>query len=62
MSNRARTILANSGLPIVPANDLGDAAKKIVAEVKKARVRSGLETTSRKTWLGPKAWPRLTLT
>ena len=29
-------ILANSGLPIVAANDLGDAAKKIVAEVKKA--------------------------
>jgi len=29
-------ILANSGLPIVAANDLGDAAKKIVAEVKQA--------------------------
>ena len=29
-------ILANSGLPIVAANDLGDAARKIVAEVKKA--------------------------
>ncbi|MCC2602844.1 ADP-forming succinate--CoA ligase subunit beta [Sphingopyxis yananensis] len=28
-----KDILANSGLPIVPANDLGDAAKKIVAEV-----------------------------
>ena len=28
-------ILANSGLPIVAANDLGDAAKKIVAEVRK---------------------------
>ena len=28
-------ILANSGLPIVAANDLGDAARKIVAEVKK---------------------------
>jgi succinyl-CoA synthetase beta subunit len=27
-------ILANSGLPIVAANDLGDAAKKIVAEVR----------------------------
>ena len=31
-----KDILANSGLPIVAANDLGDAAKKIVAEVKKA--------------------------
>ena len=31
-----KAILANSGLAIVPANDLGDAAKKIVAEVKKA--------------------------
>jgi succinyl-CoA synthetase beta subunit len=31
-----KEILANSGLPIVPADDLGDAAKKIVAEVKKA--------------------------
>ncbi len=31
-----KRILANSGLAIVPANDLGDAAKKIVAEVKKA--------------------------
>ena len=30
-----KDILANSGLPIVAANDLGDAAKKIVAEVKK---------------------------
>ncbi len=29
-------ILANSGLPIVAANDLGDAAVKIVAEVRKA--------------------------
>jgi succinyl-CoA synthetase beta subunit len=28
--------LAMSGLPIVAANDLGDAAKKIVAEVKVA--------------------------
>ena len=33
---QGREILANSGLPIVPANDLGDAAKKIVAEVAKA--------------------------
>jgi succinyl-CoA synthetase beta subunit len=31
---QGKAILANSGLPIVPANDLGDAAKKIVAEVK----------------------------
>ncbi len=30
-----KAILANSGLAIVPANDLGDAAQKIVAEVKK---------------------------
>ncbi len=30
-----KEILANSGLPIVSANDLGDAARKIVAEVKK---------------------------
>ncbi len=31
-----KQILADSGLPIVSANDLGDAARKIVAEVKKA--------------------------
>jgi succinyl-CoA synthetase beta subunit len=31
-----KQILAGSGLAIVPADDLGDAAKKIVAEVKKA--------------------------
>jgi succinyl-CoA synthetase beta subunit len=31
-----KDIQANSGLAIVPANDLGDAAKKIVAEVKAA--------------------------
>jgi succinyl-CoA synthetase beta subunit len=31
-----KEILANSGLPIVSASDLGDAAKKIVAEVKQA--------------------------
>lgn len=30
-----KKILAESGLPIVAANDLGDAAKKIVAEVRK---------------------------
>jgi succinyl-CoA synthetase beta subunit len=33
---QGKEILANSGLAIVPADDLGDAAKKIVAEVKKA--------------------------
>ncbi|MEY2494555.1 MAG: succinyl-CoA synthetase beta subunit [Verrucomicrobiota bacterium] len=33
---QGKAILANSGLAIVPANDLGDAAKKIVAEVKAA--------------------------
>ena len=33
---QGKEILANSGLPIVPADDLGDAAKKIVAEVKQA--------------------------
>ena len=31
-----KALLAGSGLAIVPANDLGDAARKIVAEVKKA--------------------------
>jgi succinyl-CoA synthetase beta subunit len=31
---QGKDILAGSGLPIIPANDLGDAAKKIVAEVK----------------------------
>lgn len=31
-----KAILANSGLAIVPANDLGDAAQKIVAEVQNA--------------------------
>ena len=36
MLRRARKILETSGLPIVSANDLGDAAKKIVAEVKQA--------------------------
>jgi succinyl-CoA synthetase beta subunit len=29
-----KDILANSGLPIISAEDLGDAAQKIVAEVK----------------------------
>jgi len=33
---QGKDILANSGLPIVAANDLGDAAQKIVAEVNKA--------------------------
>ena len=31
---QGKDILANSGLPIVAADDLGDAARKIVAEVK----------------------------
>ena len=31
---QGKDILATSGLPIIPANDLGDAANKIVAEVK----------------------------
>jgi succinyl-CoA synthetase beta subunit len=34
--DEGKAILASSGLAIVPANDLGDAARKIVAEVKKA--------------------------
>jgi len=33
---QGKDILANSGLPIVSADDLGDAARKIVAQVKKA--------------------------
>jgi succinyl-CoA synthetase beta subunit len=33
---QGKDILAGSGLPIVAANDLGDAAKKIVAEVRRA--------------------------
>jgi succinyl-CoA synthetase beta subunit len=31
-----KEILANSGLPIVSGDDLGDAAEKIVAAVKEA--------------------------
>jgi succinyl-CoA synthetase beta subunit len=34
--DEGKAILAGSGLAIVPASDLGDAAKKIVAEVRKA--------------------------
>jgi len=34
--DKGKDILNNSGLPIVAADDLGDAAKKIVAEVKQA--------------------------
>ena len=34
--DKGKKILADSGLPIVSAEDLGDAAKKIVAEVKQA--------------------------
>ena len=33
---QGKAILADSGLPIVAANDLGDAARKIVAQVKQA--------------------------
>ena len=33
--DQGKQILANSGLAIIPANDLGDAAQKIVAEVRK---------------------------
>ncbi|HUE79860.1 MAG TPA: ADP-forming succinate--CoA ligase subunit beta [Sphingomicrobium sp.] len=33
---QGKDMLAKSGLPIIPADDLGDAAKKIVAEVKQA--------------------------
>ena len=33
---KGKEILANSGLPIVSADDLGDAARKIVAQVKEA--------------------------
>ncbi len=33
---QGKDILAQSGLPIIPADDLGDAAKKIVAAVKQA--------------------------
>ncbi|MEM1133622.1 MAG: ADP-forming succinate--CoA ligase subunit beta [Pseudomonadota bacterium] len=34
--DKGKSILDNSGLPIVSANDLGDAAQKIVAQVKEA--------------------------
>jgi succinyl-CoA synthetase beta subunit len=33
---KGKAILEQSGLPIIPADDLGDAAKKIVAQVKQA--------------------------
>ena len=33
---QGQAILADSGLPIIPADDLGDAARKIVAEVKES--------------------------
>ena len=36
VDQKARRSSPARGLPIVPADDLGDAAKKIVAEVKKA--------------------------
>src|SRR4029078_12151736 len=41
---QGKDILASSGLPIIAANDLGDAAKKIVAEVKSPVAALGLET------------------
>ena len=34
-----KRILADCGLAIVPADDLGDAARKIVAEVQGSRLR-----------------------
>jgi succinyl-CoA synthetase beta subunit len=34
--SQGKDILATSGLPIIPADDLGDAAKKIVAEVRQS--------------------------
>ena len=39
-----------SGLPIVAANDLGDAARKIVAEVKKAALTSQVEVAFTVNW------------
>ena len=36
LREKGKEILAGSGLPIVAANDLGDAAQKIVAQVKQA--------------------------
>jgi succinyl-CoA synthetase beta subunit len=33
---QGKDILEHSGLPIIAANDLGDAAKKIVAQVQQA--------------------------
>jgi len=36
---QGKDILANSGLPIVPANDLGDVAKKIFAEMRAAEIK-----------------------
>ena len=33
---KGKQILADSGLPIIAADDLGDAAKKVVAAVKEA--------------------------
>ena len=35
---QGKDILAQSGLPIIAADDLGDAARKIVAEVKQRRL------------------------
>ena len=33
---QGKALLRNSGLPIIPADDLGDAARKVVAAAKKA--------------------------
>jgi succinyl-CoA synthetase beta subunit len=33
---QGKDILASSGLAIIPADDLGDAARKVVAQVKQA--------------------------
>jgi hypothetical protein len=38
---QGKEILAMSGLPIVAADDLGDAARKIVAQVKNSLIGSG---------------------
>jgi succinyl-CoA synthetase beta subunit len=35
-----KALLASSGLAIIPADDLNDAAKKVVAAAKKARASS----------------------
>ena len=54
---QGKDILACSGLPIIAANDLGDAAKKIVAEVKRRcrvseQVRAGSAGSEPDRWNG----------